>query len=192
MDMHRQASKHKQSHAMYTHTHARDTVRCAPLELLSILFPPLPALHLLFHSIFVLYPNNSSRRTLDGTPNKCLNIYFYINRNNFWVFLVCYSLFLIVFIIHLFLCVRVSFVRWLSFHFCAARLLRFAPLSLSLSRSLALYKLYFIDLPKYTAKHTHTLTEYCCFSSYVLDQQLTDLSHVSRFVKISVKISIIL
>lgn len=30
------------------------------------------------------------------------------------------------------------------------------------------------------------------FSHYVLDQQFTDLSHVSRFVKISVKISIIL
>lgn len=68
----------------------------------------------------------------------------------------------------------------------------FAPFRSALSFSLALYKLYFIDLPKYTAKHTHTLTEYCCFSRYVLDQQLTDLSHVSRFVKISVKISIIL
>lgn len=115
MDMHRKASKHKQSHAMHTHTHthARDTVRCAPLELLSILFPPLPALHLLFHSIFVLYPNNSNRRTLDGTPNKCLNIYFYINRNNFWVFLfvIRFSLSYLLFTFF-YACVFRSFVDW--------------------------------------------------------------------------------
>lgn len=115
--MHRQASKHKQSHAMHTHTHSHTCKRyCkmrSPGAALYSLPPPLPLLHLLFHSIFVLYPNNSSRRTLDGTPNKCLNIYFYINRNNFWVFLfvIRFSLSYLLFTFF-YACVFRSFVDW--------------------------------------------------------------------------------
>lgn len=130
--MHRQASKHKQSHAMHTHTCKKYCKMRSPG---AALYSPLPLPR--FTSFLLFYfralPQQQQNRTLDGTPNKCLNIYFYINRNIFLGFLVIYSFFLIVFIIHLLLCVRVSLVRWLSFHFCAARLLRFAPLSLSLS-----------------------------------------------------------
>lgn len=137
----------------HTHTHARDTVRCAPLELLSILFPPLPVLHLLFHSIFVLYPNSSNRRTLDGTPNKCLNIYFYINRNNFWVFLfvIRFSLSYLLFTFF-YACVFRSFVDWV-FTF-AQRVCSVSLRSLFLARSLSIVFYWFAKI--YCQTHAHT------------------------------------
>lgn len=86
---HAQAGKQTQTITCNAHTHTckRYCKMRSPGAALYSLPPHSPLLHLLFHSIFVLYPNSSNRRTLDGTPNKCLNIYFYINRNILWVFL---------------------------------------------------------------------------------------------------------
>lgn len=181
----------------HTDTHARDTVRCAPLELLSLYIPALPPLDIFFYSIFVrsmqLYPNsnkNTRRHTQEMPEYLFLHQskfrFSYTNFVLFFIFrffFVCYLLFTF-----FYACVFRSFVRWLSFHFCAARLLRFAPLSLSLSYyfSFTLYKIYLL-----ICQNILPHTEYCCFSRYVLDQQFTDLSHVSVSHKISVKIAII-
>lgn len=73
--MHRQASKHKQSHAMHTHTHARDTVRCAPLELLSILFPPLPV----YIFSFILFSCS--------TPTTAAEEHSTAHPTNAWIFI---------------------------------------------------------------------------------------------------------
>lgn len=173
-----------------TYTHTRDTVRCAPLELLSIILCPSPRFTSFLLFYFRALPQQLQNRTLDGTPNKCLNIYFYINRNIFLGFLffvfpyrIYYSPF----------SMRACFVGSLiEFSLLRSAFVSFSSaLSFSLYLSLSINCILLICQNILPNTHTHKRNT-VVFSRYVLDQQFTDLSHVSRFVKISVKISIIL
>lgn len=138
-----------------------------------------------------LYPNSNknTRRHTQEMPE-----YLFLHQSKFrfsYSISCCFSFFVffcLLFIIHLFLCVRVSFVRSLiEFSLLRSAFASFrSALSLSHYFSFTLYKIYLL-----ICQNILPHTEYCCFSRYVLDQQFTDLSHVSVSHKISVKIAII-
>lgn len=139
-----------------------------------------------------LYPNSNknTRRHTQEMPE-----YLFLHQSKFRF---SYTNFVLFFIFRFFLfaiyyspfsmraCFVRSFVDWV---FTFAQRVCFVSLrSLSLSHyfSFTLYKIYLL-----ICQNILPHTEYCCFSRYVLDQQFTDLSHVSVSHKISVKIAII-
>lgn len=156
--------KQSQTITCITHTHTCKRyckMRSPGAALYLYPTPPLTFSFILF-SCALCSSTPTATRTLDGTPKKCLNIYFYINRNlGFLIPISCCFSFLVFFLFAIYyspFSMRACFVRSLiefSLLRSAFASFRFAPLrSLPLSLGFTLYKLYLlIYLPKYTVTH---------------------------------------